>query len=293
MANPRILTKRRKAVRNIRKITRTMQLIATSRFQKSLNRATASRPYADRITELVQQLSSAGGQVEHPLLEENPEAPGSALLVITANRGMCGGYNSSLLRTAGAQLGRDPAVDLNVVGKKGVVYFRFLGREMNRAVADFPDAPQFADVEPIAEEFMAQYREGRYRAIHVVYMQFRTVAQQMPMCIQLLPIQRQAADASADEVKSTAPRAETQYDFSPAPEELLAELLPATVKVRLFQCFMDATVSEQVARMVAMKAATDAADDMIKMLSRRYNRARQSQITNELLDIIGGAEALK
>ena len=124
-------------------------------------------------------------------------------------------------------------------------------------------------------------------------MQFRTAAQQMPTCIQLLPIQRQAADTSSDEVKSTGPRAQTQYDFSPPPTELLAELLPATVKVRLFQCFMDATVSEQVARMVAMKAATDSADDMIKMLSRQYNRARQSQITNELLDIIGGAEALK
>ena len=293
MANPRVLTKRRKAVRNIRKITRTMQLIATARFQQALIRATASRPYAEKITELVEELSSAGGQVEHPLLADNPKADRSALLVITSNRGFCGGYNSNLLHLAGEQVDRHESVDLQVVGKKGVAYFRFLGRPMTQAVADFPDTPKFADAEPLAEEFMAQYREGRYSAIRVVYMRFVSAAQQVPMCIQLLPIRQRAADFSPGGVKSAPRGSETQYDFSPPPAELLAELLPATVKVRLFQCFVDATVSEQVARMVAMKAATDAADDMIKLLSRQYNRARQSQITDELLDIIGGAEALK
>ena len=297
MANPRVLTKRRKAVRNIRKITRTMQLIATARFQKALTQAAATRPYAEKITEFVEQLSAGGEEVAHPLLETHPQADRSVLLVVTSNRGLCGGYNSGLLRLAEEQLtgsadeGR--TVELNVVGKKGVGYYRFLGRPMAQALTDFPDTPRFTDVEPLADEFMRQYVGGDYSAVHVVYTQYLSAARQVPACMQLLPIRPQAADSSPRGLKSAARGGETQYDFSPPPAELLAELLPVTVKVRLFQCFIEATVSEQVARMVAMKAATDAADEMIKLLSRQYNRARQTQITTELLDIIGGAEALK
>ena len=292
MANPRLLTKRRKAARNIRKITRTMQLIATARFQKALAQAVATKPYAETITELVGDLSSSGATADHPLLKTNPDAGKSAMLVITSNRGLCGGYNSGLLRLAQQRLRTaEKPVDLHVVGKKGTSYFKFLGQELAQAMTDFPDTPEFGHVEPLATGFMADYTEAKYASIDVVYVQFLSAAKQVPTCIRLLPIRSEDQDQQPAE--GTAGRAETQYDFSPQPKELLAELLPVTVKVRLFQCFMDANVSEQVARMVAMKAATDAADDMIKMLSRQYNRARQSQITNELLDIIGGAEALK
>ena len=300
MANPRVLTKRRKAVRNIRKITRTMQLIATARFQQALAQATATRPYAEKVTEFVEQLSGAGEQLESAaggLLATHPQADRSVLLVITSNRGLCGGYNSSLLRVGNDQLAQasqgGQTVELNVVGKKGVNYFRFLKQKMAKAVADFPDTPKFADVEPLADEFMRQYAGGDYSSVDVVYMRFLSAAKQVPTCIQLLPIQPRAADVSPRGLKSAARGSETQYDFSPPPDELLAELLPLTVKVRLFQCFVEATVSEQVARMVAMRAATDAADEMIKLLTRQYNRARQTQITTELLDILGGAEALK
>ncbi|MCH7814304.1 MAG: ATP synthase F1 subunit gamma [Planctomycetes bacterium] len=297
MANPRVLTKRRKAVRNIRKITHTMQLIATSRYQKALTKATASKPYAERITELVQELSGAGEQVRHPLLETHPDAKRSILLVVTSNRGLCGGYNSGLLRMARKRARQveqsGQAVELNVIGKKGVGYYNFLKQPLAKAVSDFPDTPTFVDVEPLADEYMRVYQTGAYRSVQVVYMRFVSAARQVPTCTQLLPIRSPAADSSPGGPKSAARGGETQYDFSPPPAELLAALLPETVKVGLFQCFIDAVVSEQVARMVAMKAATDAADDMIKMLSRQYNRARQSQITSELLDIIGGAEALK
>ncbi len=292
MANPRELTKRRKASRNIRKITRTMQLIATSRFQKALTQATASKPYAERITELVSELSSAGSASDHPLLRKNADAKKSVLLVITSNRGLCGGYNSGLLRLTQEKLqSLAGPVELHMVGKKGVGYFKFLGREMARQVTDFPDTPQFSDVDPFASEFMERYSTGEYSAVHVVFMQFISAAKQVPTCIQLLPLSKDDEDGSESEASSSS-TSETQYDFSPNPEQLLAELLPVTVKIRMFQCFTEANVSEQVSRMVAMKAATDAADDMIKMLSRQYNRARQSQITNELLDIIGGAEAI-
>ena len=297
MAKARSIAKRRKAVNNIRKITHTMQLIATARFQKSLNRAVGTRPYTDKITELVQQVSRAGESIRHPLLTRQTDVKRQAVLLITSNRGLCGGYNASLFRTALSAVGEvEPegvATDLHVVGKKGVIYFKFMGRELAKTYPAISDSASFADVEPIATAFMNAYCEGRYRAVRVVYMKFLSTARQKSEVIQLLPIEALASSPDSATTADKGAAAEVMYDFSPPPELLLAELLPETVKVRLFQCFCDATVSENVARMVAMKSATDSAGDMSKMLGQRYNRARQSQITMELLDIMGGVEALK
>jgi len=297
MAKARAINTRRKSVRNIRKITRTMQLIATSKFQQSLNRATTGRPYTEKITELVAKLSSAvGGQIDHPLLRVNEGAGRAALFVITSNRGLCGGYNASLLRLANAQWRRNRdakrETDLHVVGKKGISYFKFLGRTIVRPYTGLGDAPRFADIDPIAEGFITDYSAGRLDAIDVVYMKFVSTGRQEPTCTPLLPFREEPTPGESAAAAQPEP-VPVQYDYSPAPAELMAELLPVTVKVRLFQYFMDAIVSENVARMVAMKAATDAADDMIKNLSQQFNRARQTQITMELLDIVGGAEALK
>ena len=291
MAKARAIIKRRKAVQNIRKITRTMQLIATARFQAAFNRATASKPYTERITELVEQLSGQHGDIEHPLLRENTESRRVVEIVLTSNRGLCGGYNSGLIRAGIEHVkGREAAgqtVDLYAVGKKGINYLRFLGREMARRETKFEDKPKFAEVEPIASELIDAYSARKLDAVYVTYMRFMSTAVQRVTTIQLLPLERPEVE------ESQLPRAEVQYDFLPSAPELLAELLPESVKVRLFQCFIDAAVSEQVARMVAMKSATDAAADMVRSLTQQYNRARQSQITLELLDIVGGAEALK
>ncbi len=292
MAKARAIVKRRKAVLNIRKITRTMQLIATARFQAALNRATAAKPYTERITELVEQLSRRQGDLEHPLLRRNTESRRSVLIVITSNRGLCGGYNASLLRGAleflRAQEAAGQAVDIYAIGKKGISYFKFLNRPVARRETRFEDKPQIAEVEPIASELIEAYTKRQIDSVHVTYMRFVSVGTQKVHTMQLLPIERVAPAQ-----ETAAPESAVQYEFIPSAEELLAELLPETVKVRLFQAFIDAAVSEQVARMVAMKAATDAANDMAKSLTRQYNRARQSQITLELLDIVGGAEALK
>ncbi len=289
MAKARAIVKRRKAVVNIRKITRTMQLIATARFQAAYSRAIRTRPYTERITELVRQLSRDQSNLSHPLLRVNTESKRSRLIVITSNRGLCGGYNGGILRLSMDHLrARDAAgetVDLHVVGKKGVSYFKFLGRIPAWTSIQFEDKPQYAEIEPIASELMEAYERRQLDAVHVAYMRFFSAGVQRPQIMQLLPIEPPQADTEA--------AAPVQYDFSPPPAELLAELLPETVRVRLFQCFIDAAVSEQVARMVAMKAATDAAGDMIRTLTRHYNRARQSQITLELLDIVSGAEAIK
>ncbi len=307
MANRRVLVKRRQSVRNIRKITRTMQLIATARFQASFNRAMASRPYSDKLAELVGDLSRAAGSTDHPLMRTHEDADKGALVVITSNRGLCGGYNSNVLRTAiehiDAEAKAEVVAEVTMVGKKGRNYFRFLGRETTRDLIDLGDDPRFDQIEPLANELIARFENGDIRSAHVAYMRFISSSRQLPTLVQLLPLQAVGEDAEApgeatDSGASTrvaAPegRSAVQYEFSPEPKALLDELLPASVRMRLFQCFSDAVVSEQVARMVAMKAATDAASDMITTLTRQYNRARQTHITMELLDIIGGAAAVE
>lgn len=291
MANRRVLVKRRKAVRNIRKITRTMQLIATARFQATFNRAVATRPYSQKLGELVADLARASGDVDHPLMRKNPNAPKTALVVISSNRGLCGGYNANVLRKAVAHIdAQAKPVDVHMVGKKGVGYFRFLGRPLAERITHLADDVRYAEIEPIANALMEQFIKGEIGAVYVAYMAFESASKQTPTLLQLLPLAPPPAANPAGGAAAAAKAVE--YEFSPAPEKLLAELLPASVRMRLFQCFVEAVVSEQVARMVAMKAATDAAGDMIKALTRQYNRARQTHITMELLDIIGGASAL-
>jgi F-type H+-transporting ATPase subunit gamma len=289
MANRRVLVKRRKSVRNIRKITRTMQLIATARFQAAFNRAVATRPYTEKLAELVADLSRAAGDVEHPLLKTHDEVPRSALVVLTSDRGLAGGYNAGVLRAAVSHLEEQSArhlkTDIHMVGKKGIAYFRFLRRAMAEQTSGIGDKPRFEQVETIANALMDRFMRGEIASVYVAYMKFLSAGQQRPVVVQLLPLK---PEAGADGAKTTS----VEYEFSPEPRQLLDELLPAVVRVRLFQAFNDAAVSEQVARMVAMKAATDAAGDMIKALTREYNRARQTQITMELLDIVGGANAL-
>lgn len=291
MANRRVLVKRRKAVRNIKKITHTMQLIATARFQAAFNRAMATKPYTEKLAEMVEDLARAAGSLDHPLLKTHDDVKRSELVVLTSTRGLCGGYNSSVLRTAIAHLeelaGQGIETRVHMVGKKGISYFKFLRRETHEQSTDIADAPRFDQVEPIANGLIDRFLKGEIASASVAYMKFFSAGLQRPVVQQLLPL---AARETAEPKEAAGPT--VQYEFSPSPEELLDELLPAMVRVRLFQAFTDAAVSEQNARRVAMKAATDAAGDMIKALSRQYNRARQTHITMELLDIIGGANAL-
>jgi len=289
MANRRAIVKRRKAVRNTKKITRTMQLIATARFQSALNRAVASRPYVNKLAEMVADLSGvAGGDFVHPLMEPQSSEKRAALVVLTSNRGFCGGYNVNVLKAAKAHMRQQAEkgyeTDVIMVGSKGVKAFRFEGREVERAITDIGDTPRFDQVEALARELMQRFREGEITAVDVAYMRFYSAGRQSPEVMPLLPL------SQAEEESEKASKAE--YEIRPSPEKILNELLPATVRMRLFQSFNDAAVSEQIARMAAMKAATEAAEDMIKNLSREYNRARQTQITLELLDIVGGANAL-
>ncbi|MHC4444207.1 MAG: ATP synthase F1 subunit gamma [Planctomycetota bacterium] len=292
MAKARVITKRRKAVQNIHKITRTMQMVATAQFQTAFNRLVTARPYMEKLAELVEQLWRSQVELPHPLLEVNSESNRSVLIVLTSNRGLCGGYNTHVLEAAVDHINKreesGDAVDITVMGRKGISYFKYHGKELSDTDTRFEDKPQFSEVEVIAQRMIDRYTDKQIDSVYVTYMKFISAGVQRVQTVQLLPVERPRVESIPD-----ASIPEVEYEFSPAAEDLLAELLPATIKVKLFRCFIDAAVSEQVSRMVAMRTATEAANDMIKSLTQQYNRARQSQITLELLDIIGGAEALR
>ena len=302
MAKARAIVKRRKAVRNIRKITKTMQLIATAKFQKSLKRAIGTKPYTSKVRELVGELAASVGDVEHPLLRRPEGADLThkvAMVVITSNRGLAGAYNGSVLRNAVSSIreleGQNNSIELYVAGKKGASYFNFRKRPITRRL-DLSDTPKFADVKVLADQLMEQFTEGKIDAVYVAYMNFQSAGVQKPDVMRLLPLASlPSGKAHVGPAGQLSPEIHEQavYEFSPDAKSLLDELLPLTVRAALFQAFLDATTSEHVARMVAMKSATDNADKMVKSLTMRYNRARQSQITTELAEIMGGVEAMK
>jgi F-type H+-transporting ATPase subunit gamma len=294
MAKARALDKRRKSIRNIRKITRTMELIATARFKKAMDRASAATAYTTRITRLVSDLAQSGLKVSHPLLEGRQTTTSAILLVLTANRGLCGGYNSAVARAAFAQMtelrASVPEVQLEVSGKRGIAACKFRKIPLAQSYTKFEDQPRFADVEEIANRYLNAYIAGQLDRLDVAYTRFVSSAKQIAVVETLLPL---GSLADEKEAKPQGAGGESMYEFLPSAESILEEVVPASFKVKLFKAFLDAAVSEQIARMVAMKSATENASDMIKQLSMTYNRARQSQITGEIMEIIGGVEALK
>lgn len=303
MAKTRALVKRRKAIRNIRKITRTMELIATARFKKALDRAVEAEAYTRKIAELAADLGRSATNISHPLLEKHEKIQNNLVLVIASNRGLCGGYNGSILREAMNRLrhvqSEGTTLHLELSGKRAITYFRFQGVAAEQTYTQFEDRPAFDQVDELANRYIAEYIAGRLDRVDVVYMKFLNAARQTAVTETLLPLAsaqietRRRAEAGARLGAPERPAIPVEYEFLPSARDILQEILPESFKVRLFKCFLDAAVSEQIARRVAMKAATENAGDMIKDLSRQYNRARQAQITKEIAEVIGGAESLK
>ncbi|MEW4489158.1 ATP synthase F1 subunit gamma [Thalassoglobus sp. JC818] len=289
MGNARVLVKRRKSIRNIRKITRTMELIATSRFKKAMDRAAEAAAYTRKINEIVSDLSQADLTFSHPLLKQPAETKNVTLLILTSNRGLCGGYNGGILRKANSRMRELKAegknVTVEVSGKRGISAMKFEGVEIAGSYQQFEDKPAFDDVNEIANRYLADFISGKLHRLDVAYQSFQSAARQAPVVETLLPF----GDLATGTEESTG----VDYEFLPSPEQILEEIVPAAFRARFFKCFLDAAVGEQIARMVAMKAATENADDMIRSISQEYNRARQTQITSELSEIIGGAAALE
>lgn len=290
------IRKRIKSVASTKKITRTMEMVATSKLQKTQGRVIGSRPYTTTLGGLLEALSEAVGSLGNfPLFEKREPTRRVLVLVLTSNRGLCGGFNSNLIRKARehvAQLTKDGfEVVLHVAGKKGIAALKFLGIEMASTRTDLTDRPTYAEAESVGQPLIKAFLDRDVDRVDVVYADFRTVSQQPPTAMTLLPLGSATAKA-ADEPKTGA-KPQADYLFEPAPADILAELAAIYVKNVLYRMLLSSVASEQLARRVAMKNATDNANEMQRALTREYNKARQAMITQEIAEIVGGVAALE
>jgi F-type H+-transporting ATPase subunit gamma len=288
MATLRDIRRRIRSVQSTQKITRAMKLVAAAKLRRAQERILAARPYATKMAELLGNLVSAAGTdgAPHPLLEQR-EGPRRQVVVITADRGLAGAFNANIIRHALVLVREASQADLTlvVVGRKGRDFFRRRSYTIKRTMLGFWDRLAFSHAQELADFFIAQYLEGEVDEVHLVYNEFRSVAVQRPVRVQLLPIVGGEGQGSAAEP--------VDYLYEPGPEAILGDLLPRHVRTQVYRALMESVAGEYGARMTAMEAATKNAKEMIDLLTIQYNKARQEKITKELLDIVGGAEALR
>ena len=286
MAKGRELKRRIKTVENTRKITRTMELVATSRMKRAQDRVTAARPYARALGDVIAGLYSPDLADRFPLLRQPERAAKAAVILLTSNRGLCGGFNANLIREARGLLRRlreqRTDVELHVVGRKGIGYFKYIGQPMASQRTDITDRPRAEDAASLVDGLMADFVTGALDAVYVVYAQFRSAISTPPTTERLLPV---------EPPKKTGPLPD--YLLFPSAEAILTELLPSYVRNAVYRALVETAAGEQGARRTAMKNATDNASEMMNTLTRTYNRARQAGITQEIAEIVGGAAALE
>jgi F-type H+-transporting ATPase subunit gamma len=286
----RALRRRIRSVQSTKKITRAMELIAATRVASAQQRAAAARPYSERITAVIQNLAAVGGAVDHPLLRPATNAGKVAFVVIASDRGLAGPYNTSVIRAAERELQARRAegadYSLIIVGKKVESYFRFRGYSIEAAFTGMSDTPSYEDARQVAALVREAFEEGDVDEVVLVYTRFLSVASQRVVVRQFMPLSGVGLEAAAE-----GPHAD--YEFEPAPDQILTELLPRYVEARLYAAMLDAAASEHAARQRAMKSATDNAEELIIKYSRAMNRARQDAITTEIMEIVGGAEAMR
>lgn len=298
MAKPRQILGRRATVRNIAKITRTMEMIATGRFRQFQNSVVSVRAYTDGLTRMVANVAGdASLDADLPLMAAHDDAETSALIALASNRGLCGGYNVSVLRLALNRYRKLRAagrkVDVYAVGKKAQRFFRFHKIPTVWEIPQYERRVELDKVVELAETLMERYTAGQLRQVEVAHATFVSTSVQRPTILTLLPISEIEPPPAPAKGLGPRPLGPGEYHYLPDPDAILAELLPRTVSLRLFQAFLDAALSEQVARMTAMHLANENADEMIRDLTMAYNRARQSTITTELAEIVTGVEAMK
>jgi F-type H+-transporting ATPase subunit gamma len=296
MPSAKDIKKKIRSTSNTKKITRTMEMVATVKSKLATDRIKATTPYATKLAEILGSLAGAGTN-EHPLIErlDAPEPKKILVVVVTANRGLAGGYNAKVLETGERWLreqrsaGRE--VDIYMIGKKGISRCRFLKIPLAKAITQFKDLPAFREAEELAEELMARFLAGEVDRVVVVATRYVSTSVQKPEVFQLLPIPALRADTP--EAAGGKARRTVEFIFEPGPEEILKTLLPLSVKTAVYRTLVEAAASEQVARRVAMKLATDNAEEMIKLYTRNYNRQRQAGITRQITEIVSGADALE
>ena len=289
-AKLREVRRRIRSVQSTMKITRAMELIATSRIMKAQQRVEQARPYAERLTAAIADVASASSALSHPLLEQRPEPNAAAVFVVTSDRGLAGAYSSNVLRRAEElfsllrQEGKE--VKLFVAGRKGLSFYRFRQRPIEDSWIGFSETPSYENAKEIAQAMMEEFTAGDVDEIHGVFTDFVSPLRQRAVARRFVPMVFEEAERPTE-----GPVA--QYIFEPEPEALLEALLPRYVETRVYSALLEAAASEHAARRRAMSAATDNAEELIKVLTRVANQARQTEITTEIMEIVGGAEALR
>ena len=286
MAKGRELKGRIKSVENTRKITRTMEMVATSKMKRAVDRVTAAKPYARALGDVIASLYNPDLAERFPLLRQPEQVKRAALILLTSNRGLAGAFNANLIKEARATLakleGQGVQVELHVVGKKGLGFFRYIGREVVVQRTDISDRPTAADAASLVDDLMARFVAGSLDAVYVVGSRFNSVLSTPPTSERVLPVEPPKQSG-----------AQKDYLLYPSAEEILTELLPSYVRNAVYRALVETAAAEQAARRTAMKNATDNAGEMLTLLRRTYNRARQAQITQEIAEIVGGAAALQ
>ena len=289
MAKARELKGRIRSVQNTRKITRTMEMVATSKLKRAQDRVAAARPYAERLADVVRRLINPELAARFPILRQPEQTRRAAVLLLTGNRGLAGAFNANLIREARTQLrelrAKGAEVELHVAGKKGISFFRFMGEDVRTAVTDMGDRPGAADAERLVNGLMERFTAGELDAVYVVYAQFKSALSTPPATLQVLPVATPEAEAGGGR--------EVDYILEPGADEILSQVLPLYVRNSVYRALVETAAAEQGARRTAMKNATDNAGDMLESLTRTYNRVRQAAITQEIAEIVGGAAALE
>lgn len=287
----RVLRRRIKSVQSTKKITRAMELIAATRVAKAQQRANEARPYSEQLTEVIQHLAENGGITDHPLMVPAEDTSRVAYVVIASDRGLAGGYNSSVIRACEREIqaGQLEGVDyaLLTVGRKAQAYFGYRSYRIHRSFEGFSDSPTYADAVAVGEVVSDLYTSGEVQGVVLVFTRFVSMGQQEVTVRHFMPL------VGVGEEPSDEKRSGAAYEFEPGPGPILEALLPRYVTARLFAALLDSAASEHASRQRAMKAATDNAEELITKLSRVMNRARQDSITNEIMEVVGGAEALR
>jgi F-type H+-transporting ATPase subunit gamma len=285
----RILRRRISATESTKKITRAMELIAATRVVQAQERTRKARPYAEQITNVILDLAGAGASSSHPLLAERPGGGKAAFVVVTSHRGLAGAYNSAVIRAAEREIqaARTEGLDysLFVVGKKALTYFRFRGYRIDHVFLSKTDRPTYEDAREIGQAVRTAFEGGELDRVDLVYTRFISAGSQRVVVRRFLPLEIDDGDDSNNALRA-------DFEFEPSPDGILDELVPRYVEARLYAALLDASASEHASRQRAMKAATDNAEELIVALSRAMNRARQDAITTEIMEIVGGAEAL-
>jgi F-type H+-transporting ATPase subunit gamma len=293
----RILRRRIKSVQSTKKITRAMELIAASRIVKAQARVQAAQPYADGITEVVRDLQAAGAGANNPLLVPRPDTRRVGEVVLAADRGLCGAYNSSVIRAAegdiNSQLAQGRQTSIVTVGRKPEGYFRFRNYEISASFGGFTQAPTYEDAREVAAAVIAPFQAGELDLVQLTYTRFLSAGRQEVAIVPLLPLPTAEMGTTGHASASDVEAPSASYEFEPDPDAILDALLPRYAEARIYAALLNGAASEHAARQRAMKAATDNADELIRALSRVMNRARQEQITTEIMEIVGGAEALE